>query len=181
MAVIDLSGETRVRSAQILGSKQELFRLGARIADARHAQEHKAPKRSRPARNLGAHPALAGKRVSRHAKSSRPAKSGASGPPRKHLSIVGPPPCGIKSLGGRRRGTWLFVALQARGKEAVDAAPFRRSKVELRGKGLENCWGLYPSSLPEQVIWLDRNHLDLQIAGRTRRPGPRLPRSRASR
>src|SRR6476660_6095531 len=81
MAVIDLSGETRVRGAQILGSKQELFRLRARIADARHAQEHKAPKRSRPARSLGAHPALAGKGVSRHAQSSPPANQAPRGLP----------------------------------------------------------------------------------------------------
>ena len=71
MAVIDLGGETRVRGAQILGSKQELFRLCAGINDARHAQEHKAPKGTRPARNVTARPALAGKGVSRHAQSSR--------------------------------------------------------------------------------------------------------------
>ena len=71
MAVIDLGGEARIGSAQILRRKQELLSLGAGIRDARHAQEHEAPKGARPARNVSARPALAGKRVSRHAQSSR--------------------------------------------------------------------------------------------------------------
>ena len=89
MAVIDLGGEARIGGAQILRRKQELLGLRARITDARHAQEHEAPKGARPARNISARPALAGMRVSRHAQSSRiigPAfKSGASGPPRTML------------------------------------------------------------------------------------------------
>ena len=54
MAVVNLGGEAWIRGAQILGGKQELLGLGAWVAEARHAQEHEAPKGARPARNISA-------------------------------------------------------------------------------------------------------------------------------
>ena len=148
MAVIDLGGEARVGGAQILGRKQELFGLGARIADARHAQEHEAPKGARPARNISARPGPGrheGQSPCSIISNNRPRLQNQAprGLPAQCLSIVGPPPGGIKRLRGPEWARmWLFVAFQARGKESVHAAPFRRPEVELIGKGPQESRGL---------------------------------------
>ena len=147
MAVVDLGGKARIGGAQVLGSKQELLSFSPGIREARHAQEHEAAKRARPARKLSARPALAGKGVSRHAQSSRilgPAcKSGASGPPRKtSWALSDCSRAGSRGLGPKAAWKLLFFAFQARGEEPVHAAPFRRPEVELVGKSPQEPWGL---------------------------------------
>src|SRR5262249_29628430 len=128
MTVIDLRRKARVSSAEILGGQQKLFRFGAGIADARHAQEHETTKRARPARNVDARPASKG--VSRHALSSRilgPArKSGIFRASRKSLGHCRTAARRDQvSWQTRADSRWLIVAFQARGKEAIHAAPLR--------------------------------------------------------
>ena len=122
------------------------FGLGARITDARYAQEHEPPKGARPARNISARAALAGMRVSRHAQSSR-----IIGPAFNQVPRASPHNAWALSdriLAGSRgfQPKWarllLFVAFQARGKESVHAAPFRRPEVELIGKSPQEARGL---------------------------------------
>ena len=102
MAVIDLGGEARVGGAQVLRRKQELLGLGARIADARHAQEHEAPKGARPARNISARRGPGrheGQSPCSIISNNRPRlQPGASGLPAQCLGIVGPHPGRIKRL-----------------------------------------------------------------------------------
>ena len=68
MSVVELGGEARIRRPQLLRGEQELFGLGAGIADARHAREHEAAESARAAkpRRWSAAAALVGLRVSRH-------------------------------------------------------------------------------------------------------------------
>ena len=89
MAVVDLGGEARIGGAQILWRKQELLGLRARIAEARHAQEHEAAE-GRPARAQYQRATGPGRHEGQSPCSiisnTRPRlQSGASGPPRTML------------------------------------------------------------------------------------------------
>src|SRR6266508_3957191 len=69
MPVVKLGGEAWVCGPELLRGKQQLLGPGARIAEARHAREHEAAKRTRSAqtRRFHAGAALVGLRISRHA------------------------------------------------------------------------------------------------------------------